>query len=411
MKDIQELEEFFLKHYYARYERSHWDDFLGHHNLTLSIPSIHITGTNGKGSTANYLSHIYMAKGYHVASFSTPSFYKSNETTKIDDVAISDEEMLSIFNENEKEFIKFDLSSFEIQVFIAYTYFNKSKPDLAVIEVGMGGILDATNIITPVLSIVTSVSLEHTAYLGRTISEIAYSKGGIIKPEVPVLVGKLEESAETTLRDIAKKNRSPFYVLDDYHKEHLSPDGFHFDYRPYLDLSIQSPASYQLKNASMAVEATKILSSSFPVDEESVKKGLRCPDLILRMERHGRFIIDGAHNPEAMENLIKCWSTLSKNRPVHVVFASFRDKNIAVELPYLANYAADITLTTFSHVRARTEMDYFLYEADYPFVEDYKVAISSLVEKYPDDMILVTGSLAFAALARAYILQAYPNEK
>lgn len=402
--DKKELEEFFLSHYYARYERSHWDAFLEKNPLTLNVPSIHITGTNGKGSTANYLSHIYMAKGMKVGVFSTPSFYSSNETTKINDAMISDEDMLRIFLANEKQFAKFDLSSFEIQVFIAYTYFNEQQVDLAVIEVGMGGILDATNIITPKLSIVTSVSLEHTAYLGRTVSEVAYSKGGIIKEEVPVLVGKLEESAFTTLKDIAKRFRAPFYEVDDFHHDHLDEDGYHFDYRPFTDLHIKSHALYQLKNASLALEATKILMEQFPISETEVRKGLLCPDLILREEKHGNIVFDGAHNPEATKNLVSTWGGLANGKPVHVLFASFKDKNIAVMLPMLANNAVDITLTTFPHLRARKEMDYFLYEADYHYEEDAYGALDKLRETYPDDVILVTGSLAFAGYMREYVI-------
>lgn len=403
--DKEELEKFFLAHYYARYEREHWDGFVKDVSLKLEIPAIHITGTNGKGSTANFLAHIYMAAGYHVATFTTPAFYSTNEIIQIDGQPISDEDLLDIFGDAERKFQKHDLSSFEIQVYIGYTYFNRKKPDLAIIEVGMGGALDATNIITPALSIITSVSLEHTAYLGRTISEIAYSKGGIIKEGVPVLTGKLEDSAASTIQGIAKKLDSPYFVVDNFYNERLVGGQFHFDYRPYQDLVIQTEANYQLKNAAVAVEATKILQEVFPCDEEALRKGLLVPSPILRLERHGNIVIDGAHNPEAVEALCRCWNTISRGKPVHVLFASFRDKNIAVELPLLGKDAASVTLTTFSHVRARTEPDYFLYEADYPFVENHEQALDGLLGSYPNDVILICGSLAFAAVMRKYVIE------
>ena len=180
---------------------------------------------------------------------------------------------------------------------------------------------------------------------------------------------------------------------------------FHFDYRPYRDLRINSYANYQLKNAAIALEAVKLLQESYPVKEEAVRKGLLVAAPILRLEKHHNVWIDGAHNPEAVEALMRCFSTISENgKPVHVVFASFKDKNIALELPMLGKDAASITLTTFDHPRARDEMDYFLYEADYPFNPDYKKAISEALAAYPDDIVLICGGLAFAAIARSYVV-------
>lgn len=402
---MNELEQYFKDHYYARYEREHWDRYVAKTGLSLLLPAIHITGTNGKGTTASYIASIYRAAGYRVGIFTTPSFYRSNEIIKLGEEEITDDDFVRLFLEGKKDFEKYDLSSFEIQVAIAYRYFNEKKPDIAVIEVGMGGLLDATNIITPILSIVTSVSLEHTAFLGRTVSEIASAKGGIIKQGVPVLTGKLEETAEATLREIARRHKSPYFVVDDYHNSHLTSEGFRFDYRPYQNLLIATPANYQLKNASLALEATKILHETFPVKEEDVRRGLLAPPPICRLEKHGNIWIDGAHNPEAVEALMGCWGTISEGKPVHVVFAAFRDKNIALELPMIGKEAADITLTTFDHPRARVQEDYFLYEADYPFDPDYREAIKNDMTKYPDDIILVTGSLSFAGIARRYIIE------
>jgi dihydrofolate synthase/folylpolyglutamate synthase len=402
-----ELEQYFLSHNYPRYEREHWDAFVAAIGFHLSVPTIHVTGTNGKGTTSLYIASIYQAAGYHVATFNSPFFYHPNEMMKIDGVEISDADLIRLFLAHQKDFEKYDLSSFEIQVYLAYSYFNEKKPDLAVIEVGMGGILDATNLddLPTILSVITSVSLEHTAQLGRTVSEIAESKGGIIKENTPVLVGKLEETADTTLRELARRHKSLYDVVDDYHGEHLVGSQFHFDYRPYRDLRINSYANYQLKNAALALEAVKLLQESYPVKEEAVRKGLLVAAPILRLEKHHNVWIDGAHNPEAVEALMRCFSTISENgKPVHVVFASFKDKNIALELPMLGKDAASITLTTFDHPRARDEMDYFLYEADYPFNPDYKKAISEALAAYPDDIVLICGGLAFAAIARSYVV-------
>lgn len=390
----------------TRYERKGWDDFCKKINLQILFPYIHITGSNGKGSTANYLYRIYLAKGLKTGLFSKPYCYLPNEMVSFNDKTIKDSDFARIFSLHEKEIADFDLSAFEIETYIAIAYFNEVKPDLVVLETGMGGATDSTNLESskPLLSIITTVSLEHTAFLGRTISEIAYNKGGIIKDKVPVLVGSLPEQALKTLRDIANSHDSTFHVVDDYHGNHYASPYFRFDYRPYRDLAILTPASYQLSNACIAIEATKILGDHFPMDEFSLRKGLLSSPLPCRFERHHNLIIDGAHNPEAIAALMKVLASVGTGKTIHVLFASFRDKNIAVELPLIANGASDITLTTFDAPRARSEEDYFLYEADYHYQEDFKVALTNLLATYPDDLIVATGSLAFASLVREYAI-------
>jgi dihydrofolate synthase/folylpolyglutamate synthase len=245
----------------TRYERDHWDAFVAKIGLRLAFPFVHITGSNGKGSTANYLYRIYRESGYKTALFFKPYFYRVNEMIDIDGENISDADFARLFTLREKEIKEADLSSFEIETYIAFAYFNERKPDLAIIECGMGGETDSTNLreAIPLLSIITTVSLEHTAFLGRTVSEIARNKAGIVKSKAPVLVGKLDESALSVIRDIAKKKDSHFFVVDDYHREIYEPPYYVFDYRPFASLRIATPAKYQLANASLDTEAVKLL--------------------------------------------------------------------------------------------------------------------------------------------------------
>jgi len=292
-----------------------------------------------------------------VALFAKPYLHKPNELVEINGETISDGDFARIFSKQENAIRQNNLSAFEIETYVAFAYINEQKPDLAIIECGMGGATDSTNLSgqKPELSIITTVSLEHTAFLGRTVSEIASNKGGIVKDGRPLLVGKLPESAETTLRDICKWHNSPYLVVDDYHGNHYVAPYFHFDYRPYSDLEILTPASYQLYNASLAIEATKILQNKFPLKENSLRKGLMAPPMECRFERHHNVILDGAHNPEAIEALVRCLDSVAVGKPVHVLFASFKDKNIAVELPLLAKDSTEIILTTFPAARARVE--------------------------------------------------------
>jgi dihydrofolate synthase/folylpolyglutamate synthase len=391
----------------SRYERTEWDRFCAGTGLKLEVPFIHLTGSNGKGSTAHFLYEIYREAGYKVALFAKPYAHAPNELVEIDGKTISDSDFARIFSIQEKAILANDLSAFEIETYIAFSYINERKPDLAIIECGMGGETDSTNIEgqKPELSIITTVSLEHTAFLGRTVSEIAYNKGGIVKDERPLLVGKLPDSAVDTLRDICKRHGSQYLTVDDCHHDHYVAPYFHFDYRPYADLEILSAANYQLYNASLAIEATKILSERFPLSEVAIRKGLIAAPLECRLERRHNVILDGAHNPEAVEALVRCLESVALGKPIHVLFASFRDKNIAVELPLLARDAAEIILTTFDSPRARDEGDYFLYMGDYSYNNDYKAALADLVSKFPDDVIVVTGSLAFAFEAREYVVK------
>lgn len=388
-----------------RYEREGFDDFISKIKFKINFPFIHVAGSNGKGSTVHFLENIYLAAGYKVASYKSPYGYLPNEMIRYNGSEISDEDFVSIFNEHKNYFDKYDLSSFEIETFIAFKYFSMKEVDVAIIECGMGGEIDATNILdaTPLLSIITTISLEHTAFLGTTTSEIASSVSGIIKDKHPVLVGKLDESALSLLRNVTNKRGGKFYLVDDFHNNHYASPYFRFDYRPYTDLALLTSASYQLLNASIAVEATKILAETLPINEDAVRRGLMCKPLPVRLEKHRNVIIDGAHNYEAIDALMKNIWNIGLGKPVHCVFASYRDKNISAILPKIANYVSDIALTTFPDERARNEMDYFLYIDDYRYVEDYRFAIQDILAKYPDDIILVTGSLAFAYLVKRFV--------
>ena len=393
--DFNEMMSYFQKHNYSTYERDNYDRFLDKQKFDFPIKSIHITGSNGKGSTANFLYNAYLANGYKVGLYTSPYLEDVTEMISVNGMNISQDEYLALFNEYKDKFEKFELSSFEMQTFIAFTYFLKQGLDLVIIEVGMGGFIDATNVIDPLLAIITNISLEHTAYLGRSVSEIAYNKAGIIKEEVPVLVGKVDDSAMFAIREYAKDMDSQIYVVDDYHNDHLEGNKIVFDYYPFKNVKLSTKAFYQCKNASLALEAINILKNQLPFDEAKVKEGMEKNILPCRLEYvKDNLILDGGHNPDGINNLCE---TLGKieSRPIHVVFASFKDKNIENMFIPLSNMAADVTLTTFDHVRARGEEEYFLYLGDYEFNPNYLELIKDKLAKFPDDVVLVTGSLAF----------------
>lgn len=381
------------------YDRENFDKFLKHVKFKFEIPSIHIAGTNGKGSTANYINNIYIRAGYKTGLFTSPYFDEVNEMIVVNNEKITNENFVNIFKKYEKLFKKFDLSPFEIQTFVAFEYFKEKSCDICVIECGMGGEVDATNIFTPVLSIITSVSLEHTEYLGHTLTEISQQKAGIFKEEVPVLLGEFAEDVMTVLHKEAKLLDCKVHYISKYN--HLNFDnGFIFDYSYFREVKIPSFGKYSVIDASFAIEAVSILKDRFPVEEEVIKEALANTSNRLRMEivsNEPLVILDGAHNPEAAKKTVEAINAIYPNRNIHVVFSCFRDKNLPGLLSHFGSLGTDLTLTTFPHPRARTEDEYFLFLGDYNFTAEPLSFIKNLMIEHPEDVILITGSLAFAS--------------
>ena len=400
------LKDYFEGLYKEDYQRENFDDFLKKVNFQSSVPSIHIAGSNGKGSTANYLANIYKEHGLKVGLFISPYLNEVNEMISISGNLISDDDFIAAIKENEKLFNKYSLSPFEIQTYIALNYFEKNKCDIAIIECGMGGEIDATNIFKPITAVITSISLEHTSYLGRSICEIAYQKAGIIKERVPVVTGILPEEALNTIVEVAKENRSDLFVSVDPANVVYENNGYNFAYLTYQNLRINSVAYYSLKDACIAIETVRCLLDTYPVSEEELAKGLAETYMPVRMEiisNNPLLIIDGSHNPEGVQNMVTSLQNIADGKDIHVLFACFKDKNIERMLAFLGEYSKDIVLTTFPNRRSRTMDDYFLFLDDYSFNEDPLDALKKMQEAYPDDAILVTGSLAFAAYMKNLI--------
>ena len=391
------------------YQRENYDSFLKKVKFSFAIPSIHIAGSNGKGQTASFISSIYVEAGYKVGLFTSPYFASPCESIKVSNNEISEKEMSDIIDEYLHLFDKFKLSEFEILTFIAFDHFKKSHCDVVVIECGMGGLIDATNIFTPNLSIITSISMEHTYYLGESLSEIAYQKAGIIKEEVPVLTCEYHSDALNVVSKIAKENNSKVILLGTPVNERIVDEKYMFTYGNYVDVSIQTLSLMSVKDACFALDAVEILKDILPVSRESIYLGLSKVKVSCRMdvikEKQSLIIVDGAHNPEAISSLVKDVMRYPLHRPIHIVFTCFKDKNIENMLSSLNLLTNDITLTTFTHPRAREYDDYFLYVDDYKYNDDHIEAIQAYLNEYPKDIILVCGSLAFAFMVKDEILK------
>jgi dihydrofolate synthase/folylpolyglutamate synthase len=403
-KEIENVFDYIDQHNESRYDNYDFLTFLDKIKFTFKKPFIHITGTNGKGSVANYLNNIYQAAKYNVGLFTSPHFERINECILINNKEINNEDLQSIYSKHAKEINKFGLSAFEVLTYCMFEYFNESNIDLAIIEVGMGGEYDATNIDeAPLLAIINNVSLEHSDILGKSISEIAYTKAGIIKEGCKVLVNIVDDDSKFAIEEVAKSNKAEIHYVNEFYRYGISNKGKLFvGYYPYGDILVNTNCITQRSNVACAIEATIDLGNTFKVSEEDLKVGLFCEQLSGRFTNftinNKYVIVDGAHNPDAFLNLTKAIDYIKGSLKVEALIGVFRDKNIEKMLALLGGHVDKIHLTTFDHPRARSKEEFELFIAEYDFFDDYYEGFLTLLNNNESNIILVTGSLYFANL-------------
>jgi dihydrofolate synthase / folylpolyglutamate synthase len=400
IKTIPDLITYFQEKVSPVYSRENYDRFLKDHPFSFTIPAIHITGTNGKGSTATFLRNIYQTSFKKVGLFTSPALSRFQEMIYINDDEISDDYILSFFHHWQVRFDAYRLTAFEMQTLLAFHYFHDQGCDFAVIEVGMGGKIDATNIFKPVLSIITNISLEHKAYLGDTVEKIAEHKAGIIKQGVPVVVGPLPRGALHVVEDVAHQAKSVLTQRQPIEVMSAKPP-FVFRYSNHPPFTLTMSANYQMENAALAIEAVDQLQHQYPVKEVDLQSAIRhtfMPGRLEVIKPQPMIILDGAHNPGGVQALIQAM-THHQHQSIYVLFASFKDKDAEPMLNELAKLTKFIFVTSFPHPRARKKIDY--PHLQFPFIEDYQQALSILDKGIPaNGVLLVTGSLAFVGLVR-----------
>lgn len=279
---------------------------LGHPEQKLSV--IHVTGTNGKGSTCAMLESVLRAAGYRTGFFTTPYLSSRCDSIRFDGVPVSEQDFAKIASDvlAAADRMEDPPTEFELLTVCAFLAFARAKVDVVLLEVCMGGRLDATNVIdAPLLSVITGVSIEHTAFLGSTLCEIAAVKAGIIKKGCPVLYGGEENEAEEIIRAEAEALHAPFYKVahEDIRPEKTSLLGTRFSFEKHKDLSLSLLGLYQLKNAACALSALSLLSERLPHTEEDIRRGLSTVKWEARFERLSDdplLFFDGAHNPEGI---------------------------------------------------------------------------------------------------------------
>ncbi len=312
---------------------------------------IHVAGTNGKGSVCAMLSSILRAEGLRVGLYTSPYIRRFNERMQVNGEPISDEALADLTEMIRPIADAMDdkPTEFELITAIAFEYFRRANCDVVVLEVGLGGRLDSTNIIeSPLLSIITGIDFDHMAFLGNTIQAIAAEKAGIIKEGRPCLYGGASSSAGRTIRQIAELRHAPYYTVDrsDCRVKEATLDGTLFDFKELTDLHLPLLGSYQPLNASIVLNALKVLEKEgLSVREESVRKGLaevRWPARFELCRRDPIVICDGAHNPQGIAAAVASIRQYFPERKVNILTGVMADKSYDEMIESLKEIANEV---------------------------------------------------------------------
>lgn len=382
-------------------------------NPHKSFKSIHIAGTNGKGSVTHILASMLQKAGYKVACYTSPHYKDFRERIKINGELVSEDYVIDFVAQHQGLIEKIEPSFFEITVAMAFDYFSKQDIDVAIVETGMGGRFDSTNVLTPLLSIITNISLDHQQFLGDTIDKIAVEKAGIIKPEVPVLIGEFQEETDPVfVKKAMECNSSLFYAKElfeiiDFDSSYGGSRFTSYFGKRKLPYTTDLSGNYQKKNIQTALAATMLLREEFTIRDMAKQAGLddvrqsthflgRC----MKLQEKPLVIADSAHNEAGITELNTVIQTTTFKR-LHFVFGTVSDKDLTKVFPLLPSNA-QYYFCKANIPRGMNADD--LQEAAHEFKLEGK-AYSNVKEAYnaalteasKEDLIVVSGSIFVVA--------------
>ncbi len=316
--------------------------------------SVHIAGTNGKGSVSHLLASVFQEAGFKTGLYTSPHLKDFRERIRINGTMIPLENVVSFIESNKADFEKMDLSFFEMSVGMAFDYFAKEEVDIAIIETGMGGRLDSTNLITPLLSVITNIGLDHTQFLGDKLDAIATEKAGIIKEGIPVVIGQAQQETRYVFIEKASAMNAEIYFANQlFDAKKISTnqantqifDIWKFDQLYLEQLEIPLLGFYQQKNIVTMLCAIDILSKSFSISLENIRDGIanviRQTGLMGRwqiLSRNPMIIADTGHNEDGIKEVVWQLKQLKYNN-LHIVLGAVNDKNIDAILQLLPHSA------------------------------------------------------------------------
>lgn len=403
-------------------------DLVDHPEKT--VPTIHIAGTNGKGSTVSDLMEMIKETGLVVGTYTSPFIESFNERIAIDGKAIEDADLIALVEKyrplveqlDAEEALK-GITEFETLTAMALDYFREKDVDVAIVEVGLGGLLDSTNVVEPLLCGITTIGLDHTDILGDTLEEIAAQKAGIIKPGIPVVTGNIPSNALAVIESIARKQQAPIYRFgQEYQVDYHHPDedwGEIFTFRnesgKLANLHTSLIGRHQPENAGVAVELFYQFCQlkGLPFDAKAVRQGLKQVHWPARMERLSQeplILLDGAHNDHAVDRLVETMKKEFPDYQINILFSALTTKDVTGMLTQLLKIPnARIYVTTFDYPKAIELNDHFteVSEDRITVVSLWQFGLGEILERMSssDELLLVTGSLYFVSDVRKLLLE------
>ena len=376
----------------------------------LKLKCIHIGGTNGKGSTTNYLRSILQTAGYKVGTFTSPHLMKYNDRMRINNVWISDKQLLIYVNKYYDLWIEYDLSMFEINMFISIYYFLENDVDFVLYEVGIGGRKDTTNIISSFLSLITNIGFDHVEILGHTYQEIAYEKVGIVKENSFLLTTETKAICLDVFEVEVSKVHATMQQLKPTHIKLNNNDIiFKLDKEKYR---LKSSAFYQAQNAALAMAAAHWLKDQAMISfqEEDLKEAVYntyWPGRFEQISTDPLIILDGAHNIHGMQRLVYELRHLPK--PIYAVFSALTDKDYSLLLDLLTTHTNEVIVSEFDYPRA-LEAEELAKGHVVTIIKDYNEALAYALEKLKAESnktgcIIITGSLYFISEMRTNLIK------
>lgn len=382
-------------------------DKLNHPEKELKF--IHIAGTNGKGAVTEMISNILLNSGYKVGKFMSPHLIRYNERIQINNKEITNKEMEEIIIKLDplvKEYNskgKGNVTLFELETTMTILYFANKKCDIVVLEVGLGGLYDCTNIVYPIVSIITSIGYDHMKFLGNTLEEIAFQKAGIIKQNSKTIFMSQSESVDNVIIERCKEENNKLFLVN---KEEIKNYSYteeyqKFDYKEFKNIEIKLKGISQIYNACITLETVNVLKEKYNIKEEIIRKSLK------NVIHRGRFekinnnptvIYEGAHNEPAINNFINSVDMYYKNNKKVYIISILKSKDYKTILKLLVKNDENIYIFTCGNDKERyTDAEILKDEAQKSgaknlFTMELEEAIKMSLEKYKDYIIFAVGS-------------------
>jgi dihydrofolate synthase/folylpolyglutamate synthase len=373
-------------------------------NPHLRFPSIHVAGSNGKGSVAAMLQSILSEAGYKTGLYTSPHLVDYGERIRIGDEVIDKDFILRFVDDLRDEINTNGYTFFEVTTALAFSYFANNKVDIAVLETGMGGRLDSTNIVNPLISIITNISLEHVEHLGRTLPQIAIEKAGIIKNGVPTVTSVDDQEVYQVIENVCALRKSPLSTAfrnSDVKVRRLSVDRTTFDLGEYENLELNLGGRHQMANASLAISAAEELRKmGWRIEGQAVRDGLKGVNWSGRLQifrESPLTLLDVAHNPAGTKALVDALEEFFPEKEMIFIFGVMADKDYGSMLKEICRKAKLIVLTKPDYKRAADpellEKALLGENKPYEIIPKVKQAyILALKNAKSEDVICITGS-------------------